>query len=150
MCILDLANSQLLGQAIRHELNLFSHEGCVHADKTTGKCVADELLLQNHCLANEIPQNLRIRLLLLFMLESHRKERVKSLIARDQLIAERETWEKTPLLEPEDGTERTTKEDTLHSRKRRKTRRKALVRVDPLQSPVGFLGNTRNGLNRVK
>ena len=150
MRILNLANPQLLSQTIGHELNLLSHEGCVHSNKTAGKCLADELLFKNHCLANQITKNLRIRLLGLLMVESHREERVKSFIPRDELIAERESRKKTPLLEPEDGTECTAEEDTFDRCKGCQTGGKVGIRLNPLQGPLGLLSNAWNRLDGVK
>ena len=150
MRILNLANPQLLSQTIGHELNLLSHEVCVHSNKTAGKSLADELLLENHRLTNQITKNLRIGLLGLLMVESHREERVKSFIARDELIAERESRKKTPLLEPEDGTERTAEEDTFDRCKGCQTGGKVGIRLNPLQGPFSFLGNAWNRLDGVK
>lgn len=75
---------------------------------------------------------------------------MQSLITGDELVAECKTREKSALLEPEDGTERTAEEDALDRRKCRKSGGKARIGLNPLESPLGFLGNTRNRLNGVE
>ncbi len=139
-----------MGETIGHKLNVLGHETGVHTDQATGECVADKLILQNHGLADQTANGLCRGLLGLLVIQGHREERMKSFIARDQFIAEGETRKKAALLEPEDGTEGTTEEDALDRRKGRQTGGKARIGLDPLEGPLGLLGDARNGLNGVK
>ena len=61
---------------------------------------------------------------------------------------EGKTGHETTLLEPENRTERTGEEDTLHGGERDETlRERSLVAIGPLKSPVSFLLDTRDGLD---
>ena len=79
------------------------------------------------------------------------KLHVESLVARNELVACRQARQQSALLHPEDGAEGTAEEDALYCREGNQTGRKVgILRVNPVQSPLSLLGNTRNGLRGVE
>ena len=68
-----------------------------------------------------------------------------TLVTRDELVGEGKTRHEATLLEPEDGGERSTEEDTLDGSECNETIGKGGVLVrDPSQSPVGLLADAGN------
>ena len=72
------------------------------------------------------------------------------LVPRDELVRECEPGHEPTLLEPEDGAEGSREEDTLDHGECDQTLGKALGLLDPLERPVGLLGNTRHRLDRIE
>ena len=77
--------------------------------------------------------------------------RYKHLITTDQLITECQSWHDTSLFQPEDGSERPRKENSLNSSKRHKPLGiwRSLI-LDPTQRPLSLLLHTRYGLNCIE
>ena len=72
------------------------------------------------------------------------------LVPRDELVRECEPGHEPTLLEPEDGAEGSREEDALDDGECDQTLGKALGLLDPLERPVGLLGNTRHRLERIE
>lgn len=76
---------------------------------------------------------------------------VETLITRDELIRESESWHKTTLLEPEDGGKGTGEEDTFDSGKGNEALSKCgLLVLNPAESPVGLLLDAWNGIDSIE
>ena len=70
---------------------------------------------------------------------------VEPLITGDEFVGESQARHKAPLLQPEDGGEGATEEDTFDTSKSYETLGKGgVVILDPLDCPVGLLLNARN------
>ena len=135
-------------KTIGTELNVLTHHLGVHSDQLDGKCVRDELFLRLHGDSHNLLNLLVGRFVHQLLEEKACKVTVHTLITRDELIREGKTGHETTLLEPENGTERTGEEDTLHGGERDETlRERSLVAIGPLKSPLSFLLDTRNGLD---
>ena len=148
---IDLSVVQLDGQAIRYELNILAHELGVHANKIAGERLGDKLLLNLYGLPNDLVDLGLWHLLHNLLIQGARKVRVKTLIARNEFIAQRKTRHDTALLKPEDSTEGTAKEDALHDGEPNEPRGKVLLpRLNPLLGPIGLLGDRGNRLNGLK
>ena len=146
----DLRRAQLDRQPIRHKLNVLAHHLCVHANQGTRQRIADELLLQLHRLLDDLVNRVLQHLGIQRVKQGHGKLRVKSLIARDELVGERQARKETALLQPKDGTEGTREEDALHTGKAHQPRCKGLVRPHPVQRPLCLLADTRDGFNGIE
>jgi hypothetical protein len=66
---------------------------------------------------------------------------MKSFITRDKFVAEGESRHEGTFLKPEDGTERSTEEYTLHSCKSHQSLMKGFLMIHPLDCPLCFLSD---------
>mmetsp|Transcript_34635 Transcript_34635/g.81775 ORF Transcript_34635/g.81775 Transcript_34635/m.81775 type:complete len:360 (-) Transcript_34635:14-1093(-) len=145
-----------LGRVERHEqpvgaeLDVLGHHPRVHADQVHRERLADELLLVQHGVADDVVQLGVGQLVLEHAVQQAREVAVHALVARDQLVREGEPRHEAALLEPEDRAERAREEDALHRRERHQPLREARRLRDPLQRPVGLLPHARHGLQRVE
>jgi hypothetical protein len=137
--VVVLVVTQSQEQAVGDKLNVLAHEGGVHAEQRAGESICQELLLNLHCLGDDSQDGLLAGAVVEHGEEEAGKVGVHALITRDQLVGERETGHEATLLEPEDGCERSTEEDTLDGSKGDETVGKGRVLVrDPSQGPVGL------------
>ena len=111
----DLRRAQLDRQPIRHKLNVLRHHLCVHANQRARQSIADELLLQLHRLLDDLMNRVLKDLGIQGVKQGHGKLRVKSLVARDELVGERQPRKQTTLLQPKDRAECAREEDALHA-----------------------------------
>ena len=132
-------------EAISNEFDILLHEVRVHAQESAGKGLGQELLLNGDRFSDHIQNGLLAWSVLQVGKEQASKVGVKTLVTRNQLVGEGEASHQSTLLQPEDGREGTTEEDTLNSGKCHKALSEGgrLV-LDPLDSPVGLLLNARN------
>ncbi len=147
----NLRVAELETEAIRNKLNILLHELGVHTDELTGQRLRDEMLLDFHGLANDLVRLLLREFVEDFPIKETGEIGVNPFIARNEFIGEGEAGHDTTLLEPEDGTEGSTEEDTLDSCKGEETRGEIGVGgVNPLERPLGLLLHGGDGVNRVK
>jgi len=104
-CTVDLGVAQLQTQTIRHELNVLRHQLCIHPNQLTRQRLRDEFLLNLHRLPNDLVRLLLRQTIHQLSVESTGEIRVKPLVARNELVRERQARHHAPLLQPEDGTE---------------------------------------------
>mmetsp|Transcript_125581 Transcript_125581/g.340970 ORF Transcript_125581/g.340970 Transcript_125581/m.340970 type:complete len:245 (+) Transcript_125581:738-1472(+) len=90
-------------------------------------------------------------LVLQLAVDEARELGVQALVARDQLVGEGEARHQAALLEPVDGAERATEQNSLHGRKRDDALGEAsLLWAHPLHCPLGLLPDGRHGVDRVE
>ena len=132
-------------EAISNEFDILLHEIRVHAQESARKGLGQELLLDGDSLGDHIQNGLLAWSVVQVGEEQASKVGVKTLVTRDQLVGEGEASHQPPLLQPEDGRERTAEEDTLNSCKCHKALSEGgrLV-LDPLDSPIGLLLDAGN------
>ena len=75
---------------------------------------------------------------------------MQTLVTTNQLVRKGQTWHQSALLQPKDGTKGTREKDSLNGRERYQTLGKAILGVDPLERPVGFLLNARNRFDGIE
>jgi hypothetical protein len=76
---------------------------------------------------------------------------VETLVSGDELVGECKSGHESSLLEPEDGSERSREEDTLDSGKGNESLGECRFVVrDPLESPLGLLLNTGDGVDGLE
>lgn len=140
--VVDLGVAQSEQQTVSNELNVLAHELSVHAKQSAWQSVAEELLFDGNSLGDDGLDRLLARAGVEKREEQAGEVGVHALVTRDELVGEGKTRHQTTLLEPEDGCERPTEEDTLDGSECDKTVRKGGVLVrDPSQSPVGLLAD---------
>jgi hypothetical protein len=112
---------------------------------------SQELLFNGDSLGDDPLDSLGMRPLPEVTEEQASEVGVHALVAGNKLVGEGETRHETPLLEPEDGSERAREEDTLNGSESNETFGECRAAVgDPLQSPVSLALDTRNVLNSIK
>lgn len=129
-------------QAVRDELDVLAHQLRVHAQQSTGQSVSQELLLNADGLDDDVLNNLLAGAVVQVGEQQAGEVGVQTLITRDELVGEGQTRHETTLLEPEDGSEGTGEENTLHGSESNETLSEGRFPVlDPLDGPIGLLGN---------
>merc|ERR1711884_146542 len=112
-CVVHLVAIKLHQKPVGHELNVLHHEISVHTYEATGKSFCEELALN----VDGVLDNLIDPLLAGFVHQVPEHEAgevsVKSLVPRDQLIAEAQARHQTSLLQPENGGETAGEEYSL-------------------------------------
>ena len=147
-CRVCLGVTQLQEETIRHELNVLRHELRVHPNEVARERLGNELLLDLHCVADNLVRLLLGQLPHNLTVQKAGKVSMQPLVARDELITQGETRHEAALLEPEDSTECSAEEDALNSSKGEEAGGHGRLLVgNPLQSPLGLLLHTRNGRN---
>lgn len=136
-------------ETVRHEFNILRHERRVHAHERAGQRVANKLLFDAHCVLDDRVDFSRVKFILEFI-HLHRKQRVQSLVARNEFVRKGETGHETALLQPVNCTERAAEEDALDARERHEAVRKRFIRVNPRERPVCLLLDARDGFDCVK
>mmetsp|Transcript_5694 Transcript_5694/g.13052 ORF Transcript_5694/g.13052 Transcript_5694/m.13052 type:complete len:257 (-) Transcript_5694:29-799(-) len=90
-------------------------------------------------------------LVLKLAVDEARELGVQALVARDQLVGEGEARHQAALLEPVDGAERATEQNSLHGREGDDALGEAgLLWAHPLHCPLCLLSDGRHGVNRVE
>ena len=141
--MLGVAQSQQ--QAVSDELNVLAHKASVHAEQSTRESVRQELLFDCDGLGDDGCDSLLAWAVVQQGEEKASKVCVHALVTRDELVGECETGHETTLLQPENGRERTTEEDTLDGGKSNKAVGEGRVLVgDPSQGPISLLTNAGN------
>lgn len=103
------------------------------------------------CLANNVVRLLLGELVLQLLIQKARELGMETLIAGNEQIALAESWHEAALLEPKDGAEGATEEDSLHNRKRQETCGETrLLALNPLKRPLGLLLNRWNRLDSLE
>jgi len=138
--------TQLAKQTIRDKFDVSAHEFAVHANEIDGQRVGEEFLFKLDGVDDNL-QDARSRRLIYEMLEHQTREvAVQSLVARNQLVAESQTWHESSLLHPKDGGERSREEDSLDGGKSHNSFGVSRVlSVDPRQSPIRLLFSRLEG-----
>lgn len=111
--IVDLLATKSDKQAVGDELDVLPHQPSVHAEKSAGKGIAKELLLNGNSLCDDLLDSLDTGAVLEVGEEEAGEVGVHALVTGDELVGEGEAGHETALLEPEDGGESTGEEDTL-------------------------------------
>lgn len=143
--VVELLVAQCHQQAVCDELNVLAHKIGVHAEESDGKGIREELLLDIYGLGDDLLDGIGAGLRLDVREQQASEVGMHTLVTRDELVRESETGHEATLLQPEDGSEGSTEEDTLDSRKSDQARCEGRVLVaDPAQGPVGLLLDTRN------
>lgn len=147
----QLVVPELHHEPVRHELNVLRHQLGVHADEAARQRLANELALNGHRLAHDFRHARLLRALAEFIVQQHRELGVQRLVARNELVAEREAGQQAALLQPENGAERARKKDALHAGERNEPglERAPLV-VDPALRPLRLFFNACKLLHGVE
>jgi hypothetical protein len=128
---LGVAESQQ--ETVSDELDVLAHESCVHAEQSTWQSIREELLLNLDSLGDDGFDCILARACVEQREEQASKVGVHALVTGDELVGEGKTGHETALLQPKDGSKRSTEEDTLDSGKGDETVGKGGVLVgDPL------------------
>ncbi len=146
-----LRGSQGDQQSVGTEFNVLLHQVGVHANELDRKGVADKFLFDFDGVGDNLDNAFGRKLVDELVVEHAGKVAVESLVSADEFVGEGKTGHQTALLEPENGAERSGKEDSLHDAKGDASFGKAgLFGVAPLKSPLGLLLNTWDGVNGVQ
>ena len=151
--IVDLLIAKSDEQTIGDELDVLTHELGVHADEGDGESISQELLLDDDRLLDDFLQELGVGAPPEVTEQEASKVGVHTLITADQFVGEGETSHEPTLLQPEDRSERSRKEDTFNSSEGNKTFAEGCtVIVNVAKSPVGLLldaGNSIDGTEEI-
>lgn len=129
-------------KTVSDELDVLAHQLGVHAEQGNRESISQELLLDADGLDDDVLNHLLAGAVVQVREKQTSKVSVETLITGDELVGEGQTGHEATLLEPEDGGERAREEDTLDSSKSNQTLGKGgLAILNPLDSPVGLLGN---------
>lgn len=143
--LVDLLVAESDEESVSNELDVLLHQGGVHAEKSARKSLSQELLLNGDGISDNLVDNLLAGTVVQVGVEQASKVSVKTLISGDELVGEGQAGHEATLLEPEDGGKGTAEEDTLDGSKGNKSLSEGRVLVlDPSDSPVGLLSDTRN------
>jgi hypothetical protein len=132
-------------EAISDEFDILLHKICIHAQESTRKSLGQEFLLDGDSFSDNTLNSLLAWSVLQMGEEQTSEVGVETLVTRDQLVREGEPSHQPTLLQPEDGCEGTTEEDTLNSGKCHEALSEGgrLV-LNPPDSPIGLLLDARN------
>mmetsp|Transcript_33811 Transcript_33811/g.82954 ORF Transcript_33811/g.82954 Transcript_33811/m.82954 type:complete len:368 (-) Transcript_33811:96-1199(-) len=137
-------------QVVCHELDVLLHQVAVHAHQPHGQRVAHELLLDLHRLRHDLPHHALLGLVLQVRVQQAREVAVQALVAADELVGEGEPGHQPALLQPVDAAERAGEEDPLDARERDQALGEGHRAVDPLERPVGLLGDAGDVLHGLE
>eukprot|EP00760_Papus_ankaliazontas_P038938 PhM_4_TR9425/c0_g1_i1/m.5804 len=150
-CVVHLFVSERDHEAVGDELNVLRHELAVHPDQSHRERVADKLLLDRHGLADDaLHLFLRELVLEVGFVEHAAEVAVQTLVARDELVAERQAGHQPALLEPENGAERAGEEDAFDGREGDQSVGKRLRGLDPADRPLRLLHDARDRFDGVE
>lgn len=143
--VVEFLVSESNEQSVCNELDVLAHELGVHAQEGTRKRVSKELLLNTDGLSDDVLDDLRAGAVAKMGEEKAGKISMETLVTRDELVGKSEARHKTTLLQPEDGSEGSTEEDSLDSSEGDKTLAEGrLLVLDPADGPVSLLADAGN------
>jgi|SRR5690242_10935852 len=132
-------------QAVGNKLDVLAHKSGVHAEQSARKSVRQELLLNCDSFSDDSLYGLFARAIVQQREEEAGKVCMHALIAGNEFVGECKTGHQAALLQPKDGCERATEEDTLDGSERHEAVGEGRILVrDPSQSPVSFLTDAGN------
>ena len=112
--VVDLGTVELHQKSVGHELNVLGHQIGVHADEVDGERPGDEFNFNVHGFRNDASNHVFTGSSEQFVVEQASEITVQAFVSGDQLVGERQPGHQSTLLQPEDGTERTGKEDAFN------------------------------------
>ena len=112
--VIVLAISQREQQAISNEFDILLHKRRVHAQQRARQGIGQEFLFDGHGLGDDVLYGLLAGAVFEVREEEAGEVGVQAFVARDELVGEGEAGHETALLEPEDGGERATEENTFY------------------------------------
>lgn len=137
-------------ESVGNKLNVLAHELGVHPEQGARKGVRQEFLLDNDSLSDDGFDGLRARTVAKVREKEASEISMKTLIARNELVGERQARHEPTLLQPEDGREGTTEENTLNSSERDKSPGKGgFLIFNPLDGPISLLADAGNCETKV-
>jgi len=132
-------------KSVSDELDVLAHELGVHSKQVDGESLRQELLLDRDSVGDDVLHDLLAGAVVEVGEQQASEVGVQTLITRDQLVGEGETWHQTTLLQPEDGSKGAREEDALHSGEGNKTLSESgLLVLDPFDGPLSLLADARN------
>ena len=123
----------------------------IHADESDWQSLGQELGLNLDSLADDFLNSLFGGLV--HQMSEHQacEVGVETFVSGDELVAKRQTWHKTSLLEPEDGSETSGEENPFNGSVGDDAFSiGCLVGGDPVQGPFGLLLHSGDGLDGVE
>ena len=149
--IVDLLVAERDEETVGNKLDVLAHELGVHTDERNGESISQELLFNDDSLFDDLLQELGVGSPPEVTEQEASEVGVHTLVTADQFVGEGKPWHETTLLQPEDGSKRPRKEDTLDGGEGNKTftERSTVVGNVP-KSPVGLLLDTGNSVDGAK
>lgn len=120
-------------------MNILLHQGRIHTNQFNGKRFSHELLLDLNCVGHDLKNGLVREFVLKMLIDEASEVSVHTLVSADKFVGEGESWHKSSLLQPENGTETSREENSLNTGKGNYSFGKGIVGTDPTKSPLSLL-----------